>query len=94
LEGGANVVSEAIAAGVPVLSTLISGSVGILGADYPGYFPVRDTHALCLLMRQAETEPAFYGALKRRIDDLKPLVDPERERASWQALLAEVHDPI
>jgi putative glycosyltransferase (TIGR04348 family) len=89
LEGGANVVSEAIAAEVPVLSTLISGSVGILGPDYPGYFPVGDTRALCLLMQRAETDAAFYGELKRRIRDLKPLVDPRRERESWRALLAE-----
>src|SRR5262249_24559408 len=41
-EGGANVVTEAIAAGVPVRSTRIDGSVGILGDDYPGYYPVGD----------------------------------------------------
>lgn len=90
LEGGANVVSEAIAAGVPVLSTSIAGSIGILGADYPGYFPAGDTRALCLSMRRAETDSAFYSELKRRIRDLKPLVDPQRERESWQALLAEI----
>jgi putative glycosyltransferase (TIGR04348 family) len=89
-EGGANVVSEAIAAGVPVLSTLIPGSIGILGPEYPGYFPVGDTRALCLAMQRAESDPAFYGELKRRISDLKPVVDPQRERESWQALLAEV----
>jgi putative glycosyltransferase (TIGR04348 family) len=90
LEGGANVVSEAIAAGVPVLSTLIPGSIGILGPEYPGYFPAGDARALCLLIRQAETDSTFYGELKRRIADLKPLVDPRRERESWRALLAEV----
>lgn len=90
LEGGANVVSEAIAAAVPVLSTKIPGSVGILGPDYPGYFPVGDTGALSNLMRQAETEPAFYADLKRRVRKLMPLVNPERERESWRALLAEV----
>jgi len=90
LEGGANVVSEAIAAGVPVLSSLIPGSVGILGPDYPGYFPAGDARTLSLLMQRAETDSAFYGELKRRIRDLKPLVDPQRERESWRALLAEV----
>lgn len=90
LEGGANVVSEAIAAGVPVLSTLIPGSIGILGPDYPGYFPVGDTGALCRLMQQAETDPAFYGELKQRIRDLRSLVDPRRERESWRELLAEM----
>ena len=90
LEGGANVVSEAIAAGLPVLSTFIPGSIGILGADYPGYFPAGDTRALCLLMRRAEIDSAFYGELKRRISELKSLVDPLRERQSWQALVSEV----
>jgi glycosyltransferase involved in cell wall biosynthesis len=42
LEGGANVISEAIASSVPLISSLIPGSVGILGADYPGYFPAGD----------------------------------------------------
>ncbi len=90
LEGGANAVSEAIAAGVPVLSSFIPGSTGILGADYPGYFPVGDTHALCLLMQHAEMNSAFYSELGRRINDLKPLVDPSRERESWKALLDEM----
>lgn len=94
LEGGANVVSEAIAAGVPVLSTLIPGSIGILGSDYPGYFPVGDTRALCIAMQRAETDPAFYRELTRQICDLMPLVDPQRERESWQALLAEVSRPL
>ncbi len=90
LEGGANVVSEAIAAGVPVVSSLIPGSIGILGPDYPAYFPLGDTHALCLVMRKAETDSAFYSELKNRIRNLRPLVDPHREQESWNTLLAEV----
>ena len=35
-EGGANVISEAVAAGVPILATRIDGSVGLLERDYPG----------------------------------------------------------
>jgi glycosyltransferase involved in cell wall biosynthesis len=90
LEGGANVVSEAIAAAVPILSTLIPGSVGILGPDYPGYFPVGDTRALYRAMHRAETDSAFYNELSRRISDLRLVVEPQRERESWNALLAEV----
>lgn len=92
LEGGANVVSEAIAASVPVVSTHIPGSVGILGSDYPGYFPTGDTQALGRLLERAESDRVFYADLKRRIGDLKPLVDPQRERESWRALLADLHD--
>ncbi|MCH7948620.1 MAG: TIGR04348 family glycosyltransferase, partial [candidate division Zixibacteria bacterium] len=42
MEGGANVVSEAIVSNVPVISTHISGSIGMLGDEYPGYFPFGD----------------------------------------------------
>jgi len=90
MEGGANVVSEAIAAGVPILSTRIDGSVGILGEDYPGYFPVGDAQALSDLLRRAETDPGFYADLRRHIERLVPLVDPARERAAWKRLLASL----
>ncbi|MDP8971331.1 MAG: TIGR04348 family glycosyltransferase [Actinomycetota bacterium] len=91
LEGGANVVTEAIACSVPVLSTRVAGSVGILGADYPGYFPVGDADRLGFLLDRAEHDrDGLYKDLRRRCDALKPLVDPARERRSWQQLLAEL----
>lgn len=89
-EGGANVVTEAIAAGVPVLSTRIDGSRGILGDDYPGYFEVGDAAALAALLTRCEAEPGFLTELRARIAALRPLVEPARERASWQELLAEL----
>jgi putative glycosyltransferase (TIGR04348 family) len=89
-EGGANVVSEAIACGVPVLSTWIAGSVGILGADYPGFYPVGDEAALAALLLRLEGEPAFDADLRARIAALRPLVAPERELEAWRSLLAEL----
>jgi putative glycosyltransferase (TIGR04348 family) len=93
LEGGANVVSEAIACGVPVLSTRIAGSVAVLGENYPGYFPVGDAGALAELLLRAEEDEAFHAALTARIDALKPLVSVHRERAAWRSLLAELAAP-
>lgn len=90
LEGGANVISEAIAAGVPVVSSHIAGSVGILGPDYPGYFPVGDTDALAALLRRAETDSRFHNDLKAHCRRLRPLVRPARERDSWRLLLREL----
>lgn len=90
LEGGANVLSEAAAAGVPVLASRIDGSVGLLGPAYPGYFPVGNTRALARLLRRAETDPRFYAELRRRMLALARLVRPERERAAWASLLAEL----
>ncbi len=90
MEGGANVVSEALAAGVPVVSTRIPGSVGMLGEDYPGYFPVGDAEALAALLTRAEADPAFLADLTERCRRLAGLADPERERAALEALLAEL----
>jgi putative glycosyltransferase (TIGR04348 family) len=90
LEGGANAVSEAVAAGVPVLSSRIAGSVGLLGADYPGYFPAGDTAALAALLSRAETDAAFCRELKARCRRLRPLFRPGRERESWRRLLREL----
>lgn len=90
MEGGANVVSEALAASVPVLSSRISGSLGILGADYPGYFPVGDTRALAKLLDRAETDRAFYASLRKHSRALRPLVHPALERRSWESLLREL----
>lgn len=87
MEGGANVVSEALVASVPVVSSRIPGSIGILGEDYPGYFPVGDTQALRALLLRAETDPLFYADLKARCERLRPLLEPARERAAWEGLL-------
>ena len=90
LEGGANVISEAIALGVPVVSSRIAGSLGLLGADYPGYFPFGDTQALADLLRRAETDTDFYDALCTRSAQRRPLFEPARERQSWYELLSEL----
>jgi glycosyltransferase involved in cell wall biosynthesis len=90
MEGGANAISEALAASVPILASQISGSIGLLGADYPGYFPVGDTHQLACLLQRAETDPEYYETLRTWCARLAPLVDPARERRSWEALLQKV----
>lgn len=90
MEGGANVVSEALACSVPVLSSRISGSIGILGPDYPGYFEVGDTEGLADLLARAEDDPAFLADLRRRGRSLAHLVSPAREREGWRRLLREL----
>jgi putative glycosyltransferase (TIGR04348 family) len=90
MEGGANVISEALAVGVPVVSSSISGSIGLLGRDYPGYFPYGDTEALAALLSRVESDEAFYRDLQQRCERLRPLVDPERELRSWESLLCEL----
>jgi putative glycosyltransferase (TIGR04348 family) len=90
MEGGANVVSEALVAGVPLLASRIDGSVGLLGRDYPGYFPVGDTEALAALLHRAETDVAFLAELHRHCAARAPLFEPAREQQSWHDALQEL----
>jgi putative glycosyltransferase (TIGR04348 family) len=85
MEGGANVVSEALRIGVPVLASRIPGNEGLLGAAYPGYFPVGNERALARLILRAAGDGRFYAALKRRVAALRPMVAP---RAEARQLLA------
>jgi putative glycosyltransferase (TIGR04348 family) len=87
MEGGANVVCEAMRIGVPVLASRVSGNVGLLGARYAGYFALGDTHALATLITKAKENDTFYATLKRQMARLRPLVDPRREA---RALLSSV----
>lgn len=90
MEGGANAVGEAIAAGLPVLASDIPGNVGMLGEDYPGYYPAGDERALAELLRRAETDPHFYAELARGVSERAPLLGVERERAALAALVTEL----
>jgi putative glycosyltransferase (TIGR04348 family) len=90
LEGGANAVSEALACSVPVISSRIPGSIGLLGEEYPGYFPMGDTQALSDLLRRAETDAGFYESLTSWCERRAALVDPSNERRAWQDLLREL----
>jgi putative glycosyltransferase (TIGR04348 family) len=93
LEGGANTISEALVDRVPVLASRIPGSIGLLGARYPGYFPVGDTAALTRLLYRAETDLRFYAKLKLWCGRLAPRFHPSRERAAWRKLLREIMRP-
>jgi putative glycosyltransferase (TIGR04348 family) len=90
MEGSSNVLAEAIASSVPVVASKISGLMGTLGKNYPGYFPVGRTEALARLLAKVESKPDFYRRLKASCARLRPLVDPKRERAAWRELLAEL----
>ncbi|QIN79281.1 TIGR04348 family glycosyltransferase [Rubrobacter marinus] len=90
MEGGANVVSEALAAGVPVLASRIPGNVGMLDEDYPGYFTPGDEEALAEKLGRAEGDEAFYSSLVKGCAARAYLVEPERERAALAALVEEL----
>ena len=89
MEGGANVVSEALANNVPVLASRVSGNIGMLGRDYAGYYPLEDERALARLLLRAETDAAFYRKLVAQCRARKPLVTHASERGALKHALAE-----
>ena len=90
LEGGANVVSEALVADVPVISSRISGSIGLLGDDYRGYFDVGNTQQLRSLLLRCERDREFYESLRDQCRVRAPALSLEVERAAWKSLLGEL----
>ena len=87
MEGGANVVCEALRIGVPVLASRIPGNVGLLGAGYAGYFASGDEVRLAGLVSRTASDAAFYRRLKVQVRALRPLVAPRREALALLAAL-------
>ena len=90
MEGGANVVIEAIRSGTAVLASRIDGNVGLLGEDYRGYFPVGDAGALATLLRRLRDEPAMLIDLQAQCAARAPLFEPARERDTLQTLVSDL----
>ena len=82
MEGGANVIIEAVTSGVPVLASGIDGNRGMLGADYAGYFPVGDAAALARLLDRIAGDPKFDALLRRQCAARAPLFAPAAEQAA------------
>ena len=88
MEGGANVICEAARIGVPVLASRVPGNIGMLGRDYPGYFPLRDDRALARLIERARTDGEFYKRLRGAVRRRRGLFAPAAERAALKRLLS------
>ena len=89
MEGGANVVSEALANGVPVIASRISGNVGMLGKDYAGYYPVENERALARLLSRAETDNVFYRRLAAQCHVRAKRISHSSERGGLRCALIE-----
>lgn len=88
MEGGANVISEASVAGLPVIASEIDGSVGLLGADYKGFYPVKDEVALGNLLIKAETDCGFIEALTQQCSERAKLFTVDAEKQAWKELIS------
>jgi putative glycosyltransferase (TIGR04348 family) len=80
MEGGAQVIIEAVQSGTAVLASAISGNTGMLGADYEGYFPAGDAAALAALLRHCATNPSFLARLEQQCRERASLFSPGLEK--------------
>src|SRR5258708_7957686 len=92
MEGGANVIAPPPPIGTPLIASRVSGNLGMLGGDYPGYFPVTDDAALAQLLHRSASQPSFYRQLKTALRSRRTLFAPPPPRAALtRALLEPLH---
>ncbi|UVW30259.1 selenoneine biosynthesis selenosugar synthase SenB [Massilia sp. H6] len=87
MEGGANVIIEAVTSGVPVLASDISGNRGMLGADYAGYFAAGDAAALARMIDRCIGDAGFDALLRRQCAARAALFAPATEQAALRELV-------
>jgi putative glycosyltransferase (TIGR04348 family) len=101
LEGGAHVVMEAVRSGTPVLASRVAGNLGMLGADYEGYFEHGQAGELAALLERCSAElrcradgpaPSLLQRLGAQCSLRATLFTPEAERAALLDLLHEMQD--
>lgn len=90
MEGGANVLGEAIVLGTPPIASRIPAALAALGDDYAGLFRPKSTRALRALLVRAEADPGFLARLERQARRRAGLFYPGAERRAWRALLREL----
>jgi len=70
-----------------VLSTRISGSIALLGEDYPGFFETGDVQELRHQLLDAERQAEFQDSISARCAALQSVFEPRRECREWGRLL-------
>lgn len=90
LEGGAHVVMEAVASGTPVLASRVDGNVGMLGEDWPGYFPPGDADTLVAILRELRSQPDRLLGWQARAEALAPRFLPGHEQTCLRNWLGQL----
>lgn len=90
MEGGANVIVEALTSGTPVIASKMSGNVGMLGQTYEGYFTVGDDIALVALLKRSVDDPKLLSKLSEACQVRAKLFLPETERNSLRMIVNQL----
>ena len=92
MEGGANVIVEAVTCGTPVLASRVPGNVGMLGHGYRGYFPPGEPARLAQLVLRCWDDAQFYRSLLQDCRARRTLFAPSRERMALLRIMRELCD--
>jgi len=90
MEGGANVIVEAVVDRTPVLASRVSGNIGMLGHGYPGYFELGNTAALTELLQRCEFNPSFLQTLQARCEARRHHFMESSERSGLVKLMGSL----
>lgn len=90
MEGGAQVIIEAITSGTPVLASRIDGNLGLLGTGYEGSFDVGDGAGLAALLQRCRDDAAMLPGLQAQCAARAARFSPAHERQTLLNLLASL----
>ena len=94
MEGGPQVVIEAVCSGTPVIASRIDGNLGLLGANYEGYFTRGNAGELAALLAACRADQAGLRGLLQRLgrqaSSRLPFFAPEAERGAVRQLAADL----
>jgi putative glycosyltransferase (TIGR04348 family) len=90
MEGGANVIAVAVVNRTPILASRVSGNIGMLGGEYPGYFECGNTTALTELLQRCERDPSFLRTLQTLCDARRHRFMETDEREGFAKLMSSL----
>jgi glycosyltransferase involved in cell wall biosynthesis len=94
-EGGALVVSEAVACRLPVIASAIPAHRGQMGADYPGFFKTGDPDDLARVLQQFVSDDVFVARLRESGQALASLLaSPTAEREALARLVRQLSESL
>lgn len=94
-EGGALVVSEAVACRLPVIASAIPAHRGQMGADYPGFFRTGDPDDLARVFMRFVSDDAFVEQLRERgLALASTLASPSSEREALARLIRQLSESL
>jgi glycosyltransferase involved in cell wall biosynthesis len=89
-EGGANIISEALVAEIPILASDAPGNLGLLGESHPGIFSRQDARQLAQLVLRFSEDGRFRRQLLQHSKKLGKRHLQQVEIEAWRRLLGEL----